>query len=194
MPERSPSEITRMLGRIDDGDESAAAELLSCVYDDLKEIANAIFRRQQEGQTLQPTALVHEAYLRLVRPTDGGYESRTHFFRVAARAMRQVLTDQARKRSSAKRGGGQPAVSVDSANAEGEQPIHAIDLVVLDEALRRLEDVSPLQARIVELRFLSGLSTDETAAALGIGSRSVKRHWAVARARLRRELEDQTQS
>jgi RNA polymerase sigma factor (TIGR02999 family) len=160
--------------------------------------AQRALAREADGHTLQPTALVHEAYLRLVEQRPARFESRSQFFGIAARCMRQVLVDAARTRRAAKRGGGGAAVTlgaldaVGSAHAvgvDGAAPTRDVDVLALDEALERLAALDPDQARLVELRYFAGLTLDETAAVLGVSPATVSREWSVARRWLRRELE-----
>jgi RNA polymerase sigma-70 factor, ECF subfamily len=169
--------------------------LLPDAYQELRKLAAAYLRRERPGQTLQPTALVHEAYLRLARDKPGRWQNRAHFCAIAANAMRQILVERARARGALKRGGGQPRVTfvdggVDGigAAAGGDGPA-PIDLLALDQALTRLAELDPRQARIVELRYFGGLSLEETADALDVAPATVKRDWSVARAFLARELD-----
>lgn len=161
--------------------------LLPVVYQELRRLAASYLRRERPGQTLQPTALVHEAYLRLLKDRPDRWQNRAHFCAIAAHSMRQILIERARARGALKRGGGGPRVTLDEALvADGER---SIDLVALDEALDRLAQFDREQARLVELRFFGGLTVEETAEAMKISPATVKRHWAVARAWLARELE-----
>ena len=162
--------------------------LLPVVYEELRRLAAAYLRRERPGQTLQPTALVHEAYLRLMKDRPGRWQNRAHFCAIAAHSMRQILIERARARGALKRGGAQPRVTLDEGLVAGES--RSIDLVALDSALERLERLDPEQARLVELRFFGGLTIEETAEAMGISPATVKRHWTVARAWLARELEE----
>jgi RNA polymerase sigma factor (TIGR02999 family) len=155
------------------------------VYGELRRVAAAYLRRERPGQTLQPTALVNEAYVRLAGQHPR-FQNRAHFCAIAANAMRQILVESARARHARKRGGGAPRVTLDEGLAAA--PESTVDLAALDEALERLAALDAQQARIVELRFFGGLSVEETADALGISPATVKRHWAVARAWLAREL------
>jgi len=161
--------------------------LLPLVYDELRRLAAAYLRRERPGQTLQPTALVHEAYLRLLKDKPGRWQNRAHFCAIAAHSMRQILIERARARGALKRGGVQARVTLDEGLLAGGSP-GGIDLVALDEALQRLEAIDPEQARLVELRFFGGLTIEETAEAMNISAATVKRHWTVARAWLAREL------
>ena len=185
----SPSGRTvALLQRLELGDATAADELLPLVYQELHRLAGAYMRDERAGHTLQATALVHEAWVRMAGELEGGLESRSHFLGVAARAMRRVLIDHARRRDADKRGSG-------IAREDFERVLEvyresAPDLLGLDEALERLERMDPQLARIVELRFFGGAQNREVAAALGISLRSVERGWQTARAWLRSELKD----
>lgn len=161
-------------------------DVMPAVYAELKRVAAAYLRRERPGQTLQPTALVNEAYVRLAGQHPR-FQNRAHFCAIAANAMRQILVERARARNAQKRGGGAARVTLDEGLAPAPGP--AIDLSALDEALTRLAALDAQQARIVELRFFGGLSVDETADVLGVSPATVKRHWSVARAWLARELE-----
>jgi RNA polymerase sigma-70 factor, ECF subfamily len=165
--------------------------LLPDAYQELRRLAAAYLRRERPGQTLQPTALVHEAYLRLARDKPGRWQNRAHFCAIAANAMRQILVERARARGAVKRGGGQPRVTLvdDIDVATGNDGPAPIDLLALDQALTRLAELDPRQARIVELRYFGGLSLEETAEALDVAPATVKRDWTVARAFLARELD-----
>lgn len=181
------SDVTSMLCRVKSGDTSVAAALLPLVYDDLRAQAASLFRSQNIEHTLQPTALVHEAYLKLVKAEGQSWESRRHFMAVAATAMRQVLADHARDRRRLKRGGsaGQRVTLHDSHAADLGT---FVDVVDLDDALGELAQLDARQSRIVELRFLSGLNTDEIAELIGVSRRTVELDWRVARAWLRKRL------
>lgn len=189
-PGAPPYEITPMLAAWVGGDASTNERLLGEVYAELRRQAERAMRREDGGHTLQATALVHEAYLRLADQRVA-WRSRAHFFGVAAQLMRRILVDHARERHAAKRGGGARAVTLDAAEAAGAARGSAdetIDLLALHEALERLAALDEGQARVVELRYFGGLSVEETAELLGISPATVKREWAVARAWLRREL------
>lgn len=162
-------------------------DFMPVVYAELRRLAAHYLRGERPGQTLQPTALVHEAYLRLRKDRPDRWQNRAHFCAIAAHAMRQILIERARARGALKRGGGQPRVTFDE-SLPAAAPDAAIDLVALDAALDRLAALDAAQARIVELRFFGGLSIEETADALEISPATVKRHWAVARAWLLKEL------
>ncbi len=180
-------DVTGMLNAAAGGDGEAADRLLPVLYDELRRLAQARLRKTPPGNTLQPTALVHEAYVRLVRSGDPGWKGRHHFFGAAARAMRDILVDQARRKGSQKRGAGRARLELDEqaiADAMGEGD----DLVALDEALRRLEADDPRKAEIVMLKFFAGLSTEETAAALDVSVSTIERDWRYIKAWLRRQL------
>lgn len=179
-------DVTDLLLRVSQGDKQAEDELLPKVYRELHSIALAYLRHERSGHTLQATALVNEAYLKLTAQTESGWKSRSHFFAIAARVMRRILVDYARHRGAAKRGNGGPMVPLDEgALVSATQSALITDM---DEALQRLEQLSPRQARVVELRFFTGLSEEEIAEALGISARTVKRDWTLARAWLYGEL------
>jgi RNA polymerase sigma-70 factor (ECF subfamily) len=180
----APDAFTTLLQRWQDGDARAGEALLARAYAELRGLAACWLRDSGGGVTLQPTALVNEGLMKLLGQV-GEFESRAHFFGSAARAMRQVLVDAARRRQAGKRGGGEAALTLGAADAQGTDPI---DLLLLDDVLRRLEALDPQQARIVELRYFVGLSIEDTAAALGLHPSTVNRDWAMARAWLRRAL------
>ena len=167
-----------------DGPESAFA----LVYDELRRLAAAALQHERTDHTLQPTALVHEAYLRLADEPTRRWENRGHFLAVAARAMRRILVDHARKHNAAKRGSGAIRLSLDVVEHAVAVPTNSVDLVVLDAALDKLNGLDARQARIVELRFFGGLSVEETADIVGASARTVKRDWQFARAWLKREM------
>jgi len=181
-----PAAVSGILDRVAAGDQKAVSKVMPLVYDELRRLAGRYLRRERGGQTLQPTALVHEAYLRLLKDKKQGWQNRTHFLAIAALSMRQVLVERARARGASKRGGAQVRVTLDETLAVHRET--SIDLVALDEALIRLALIDPQQARIVELRFFGGLTVEEAAEALGISPATVKRGWSVARAWLKREL------
>jgi RNA polymerase sigma factor (TIGR02999 family) len=180
-----PRSITELLVDLQAGRQGALEELLPLVYEELRHMAARLIAAEQRDHTLQPTALVHEAYLRLVDQRSARYESRIHFYAVTATLMRRVLVDYARRRMAEKRGGGQ-LVALDSGIDTPVEPAH--DIIHVDHALEKLAQVDARQARVVELRYFAGLSTVETAEVLGISERTVKREWAMARAWLQREL------
>ena len=180
MTTRSQHEVTRLLIQLTDGDHAALDELLSLVYAELRRLAASYLRRERQGHTLQPTALVHEAYLRLIDQTQVRWQNRAHFFGVAAQMMRRILVDHARSSQAEKRGGEFQKFSLDeNIDVSGER---ASDLVALDEALERLAQLDPQKARVVELRFFGGLSVEETAEVLGVSAPTVKRQWRMAKA------------
>jgi RNA polymerase sigma factor (TIGR02999 family) len=181
------SGVTKLLLAWRGGDASAGERLLRVIYDELHRQASRAMRREGGAHTLQATALVHEAYLRLVDQSRVEWKNRAHFFGVAAQAMRRILVDHARARHADKRGGGQAAVSLENVGAQ-EEGDAATDVLALHDALQKLAAVDPDQARLVELRYFGGLSIEETAEALGVSISTVKREWAVARAFLRREI------
>ncbi len=186
VPTANAHEITRLLMRVSDGDSATAGELLPLVYEQLRAIAGSYFRGQPADNTLQPTALVHEAYLKLVNAPSRDWNGRVHFCAVAATAMRQILHDRARRRKTAKRGGDARRVPLDWMVTPTNKS--TIDLEALDEALERLSQLSPRQARMVELRYFGGLTIDETAQVLDVSAATVENDWRVARAWLNREL------
>ena len=179
-------EITQLLIAWNQGDQRARDELARLIYDELRRLARGYLRREGPGHTLQPTALVHEAFLRLINQNRVNWQNRAHFFGAAARLMRQILINHAEARRAAKRGGEAERVSLE--NVDHSSQAHRIDLIALDEALQRLERLDPQQSRIVEMRYFSGLTIEEIAEAIGVSPATVKRDWSVARAWLRREL------
>lgn len=188
-------EVTRLLEQASGGDVAARATLFDVLYRELRRLAESAMRAERSNHTLQPTALVHEAFLRL-SSDQGRFESRAHFLGIAARAMRRVLVDHARGRNAQKRGSGATLVTVADLD-DLPQPISEdLDLVVLDDALSRLSALDARQGQIVELRFFGGLSVEETAAVVGVSERTVKREWQLSRAWLRREIAriDQSES
>jgi RNA polymerase sigma factor (TIGR02999 family) len=166
--------------------------LLPIVYQELRRLAAGYLRRERPGQTLQPTALVHEAYLRLLKDKPGRWQNRAHFCAIAAHSMRQILIERARARDAQKRGGERQRVTLDEGLLAGAE--QSIDLIALDQALERLATLSADQARLVELRFFGGLTIEETAEAMDISPATVKRHWTIASAWLARELEGDSPS
>jgi RNA polymerase sigma factor (TIGR02999 family) len=184
------SDVTGLLAAWSAGDRAALDALLPTVYAELRRQAERALRLEGAGHTLQPTALVHEAYLRLVARPSPRWQSRSHFIAVAARCMRQVLVDAARSRQAAKRGGGARAVTLGDADgvAASDAGEDDVEVLALDAALERLAALDPAQARLVELRYFVGFTLDETAAAMGVSPATVSREWSVARRWLRREL------
>jgi RNA polymerase sigma-70 factor (ECF subfamily) len=179
--------VTELLAAYRAGDGEAMDRLVPLVYAELRRMAARHLRRERGEHTLQPTALVHEAYLRMVDQRDAPWQDRAHFLGCAAHLMRNILVDHARRRNAAKRGKGEARVTLGAA-ADVAQSTD-VDLVALDDALRELEAIDPRQSRMVELRFFGGLSIEETAEVLGVSSAQVRREWTVVRAWLRRELE-----
>jgi RNA polymerase sigma factor (TIGR02999 family) len=172
------------------GDDSAMERLIPAVYDELQGIARRHLGREHPGHTLSTSALVHEAYLNLLDQSSVDWQDRVHFFAIASRTMRRVLVWHARKRSASKRGGAGPALSLDEAVAlAGEDDPDSVDVLALNEALDRLEDVDPRLCRVIECRHFGGLSVEETAHALDVSPATVKRDWQAARAWLRVALE-----
>jgi RNA polymerase sigma factor (TIGR02999 family) len=182
----SPAEVTRLIGEYRRGDRAALEKLVPLVYGELRKIAARALRAEREGHTLQPTALVHEAYLRMAEQKDVQWQNRAHFLGCAAQLMRHVLVDSARARRAGKRGGGVARVTLD--DAMGVADARALDLVALDDALSALASLDARQARVVELRYFGGLSIEETAEVLGVSPATVSNDWAIARTWLRREL------
>jgi RNA polymerase sigma factor (TIGR02999 family) len=181
VPER---DITAILKDWSGGDRAALEKLMPVVYEELRRLAAAHLRSERSDHTLQPTALVHEAYLRLADQRSVEWANRAHFFSIAARIMRRILVDHARRKKALKREGAALRITLAEASAEDRGP----ELLALDTALTSLEALDPRQARIVELRFFGGLSVEETAEATGISTATVKREWRTARAWLRREI------
>jgi RNA polymerase sigma-70 factor (ECF subfamily) len=191
MPIRGPNEaqpqITRLLLDWREGDAGALERLIPLVYRELRQIAGNFMRKQKPGHTLQTTALINEVYLELVDSDKVNWQNRTHFFAVSAQLMRRILVDSARRRNSQKRGGEQLRITLDE-----RLPIvveSETDLVALDEALKRLADLSPRQSRVVELRYFGGLTEDQVAETLNVSERTVRRDWNLARTWLYRELQ-----
>lgn len=181
----SSDEVTALLGEMSAGDESVADKLLPVVYDDLRRLARGYFNNERQEHTLQATALVHEAYIRLVNWENVSWQNRAHFFAVAAEVMRRILVDHARAKSAAKRDGGQKILLDDAISLQSEKEIN---ITRLEEALQALEKIDPRQAKIVELRFFGGLSIEETAYVLKVSETTVKREWTFAKAWFQREL------
>lgn len=179
-------DVTRLLGQWRRGDQGALDSLLPLVYAELRSMARKYLARERRDHTLQPTAVVHEVFLRLVDERRVDWKDRAHFFAVAARSMRRILVDHARARATEKRGGGLTLVPIEAAN--GGTTAKSVDLIDLDDALSLLDKLDKPRANVVEMRFFSGLTIDETAEALGASPSTVKRDWSVARAWLYREL------
>jgi RNA polymerase sigma-70 factor, ECF subfamily len=181
-------DLTELLARWSDGDPDALERLIPVVYGECRRIASLQLRAEREEHTLNPTALVHELYLRLVDQRRATWQNRAHFFGVAAQLMRRILVDHARSRHAQKRGGSPVMVTLQDGMAQSAQPA-AADILAVDEALERLGDLDPDQRRVVELRFFAGLTIEETAIVLGRSPRTIKREWQLARAWLFRELQ-----
>ncbi|MEO1129421.1 MAG: sigma-70 family RNA polymerase sigma factor [Planctomycetota bacterium] len=179
-------EITRLLGQASAGDQQAAGDLMPLVYDELRSLADAYLRQERSDHTLQPTALVHEAYLRLVDQTRVEWQDRTHFFAIAATSMRRILINHARDRNRLKRGGGARRITLGELSSNAPMTDEA--LLELDEALSRLAALDARKASVVEHRYFAGLSIDQTAELLGTSPATVKRDWEFARAWLLQEL------
>jgi RNA polymerase sigma-70 factor (ECF subfamily) len=178
--------VTEMLQEWSGGDREALDKLIPIVYEELRRQASRYLQHERHGHTLQTTALVHEAYVRLVDQADVRWQNRAHFFAIAAEMMRRILVDHARKRRAVKRGGDELRVTLNEAlNASGERNL---DIIAVDEALTKLAALDRQQARVVELRFFGGLNVEETAEVLGVSARTVKRDWSVAKSWIRREL------
>jgi RNA polymerase sigma factor (TIGR02999 family) len=179
-------QVTELLVRWRQGDRQALDALIPLVYEELRRIAQHFLQRERPGHTLQSTALVHEAYVRMVGQNLPQWQSRAHFFGIAAQLMRQILVDHARTRQAAKRGGDVFKLSLDESSALPEQK--DLDLIALDDALKSLSELDPQQSRIVELRYFAGLTIEDTSEVMGISPATVKRDWATARAWLQREM------
>ncbi len=191
MPELSsdePGGITLLLARVQNGDKEAEEKLISQVYGELRKLAAAYLRRERPDHSLQPTELVNEAYLKFADLNRLRWQDRSHFFGVAARLMRQVLVDHARARDAVKRGRHVMVVPISKALVLGRDQDRPSDVIAINDALNALAQKDPRAASVVECRFFGGLSIDETAEALGIAPRTVKRDWQIGRAWLRREL------
>ncbi len=189
MSTRSRHEVSKLLVEWRNGDHAALERLMPLVYEELRRLARHYMRGERVGHTLQATALVDEAYIRLIDYKKMQWQTRAHFFAVAAQLMRRILVDHARGRNYAKRGGVQQKLSLSKADRFANQP--DVDLVALDDALKTLAEMNEQQSRIVELRFFGGLTIEETAEVLEISHATVERDWAVARAWLRREIQRQ---
>jgi RNA polymerase sigma factor (TIGR02999 family) len=191
-PTSQPERITALLKAWSGGDAAALNRLTDLVYAELRRLARRYLRHESPGNTLQTTALVHEAYLRLVEAKSVDWQDRAHFFAISAQVMRRILVDAARARASAKRGGGALRIDHSTALNLDELPDPGLErgteLITLDDALNLLEQLNPRHARVVELRFFAGLSVEETASVLNISQQSVIRDWKLAKAWLRREL------
>jgi RNA polymerase sigma factor (TIGR02999 family) len=186
MSEPSTQQVTKLLRDWSNGDQSALEQLTPLVYGELRRLAGRYLRKERPDHTLQSTALVHEAFIRLVDQREVKWQNRAHFFGVAAQMIRRILVDHARSRQANKRGSGAPKLSLDEALATPER--RDLDLLALDDALNSLAKIDPQQARIVELRFFTGLTVEETAEVLGISPATVKRDWVTAKAWLYRDI------
>jgi RNA polymerase sigma-70 factor (ECF subfamily) len=182
----SSNQVTELLARWSNGEEDAREKLVPLVYDELRRLARRCLAGRPQDHTLQSTALVHEAYLRLVGRNEVHWQNRVHFFAVAARLMRGILVDHARMRHASKRGGNNLTLTLDDALASPKQ--RELDLVALDDALNALSALDPKQGQLVELRFFAGLSIEDTSHVLGVSPATVKRDWSTARAWLYREM------
>ncbi len=190
MPETPAGDVTAILRAAQNGDREAAGRLLPLVYEELRKLAQARMARLPPGQTLQPTGLVHEAYLRLLGKVDLHLESRRHFFFLAARAMRDILVEDARSKARVRRGAGHQRIELDENAAVLEPPPE--DTLALHEALEELEKEDPLKAQIVNLRYFAGMTVEEAAQVLGISESTLHREWRFITAWLRRRLADPT--
>jgi RNA polymerase sigma factor (TIGR02999 family) len=186
-----PEGVTRLLVEWQNGDQKALDSLIPLVYQELRSIAGRYLSRESPSHTLQSTALVHEAYFKLIGQRRVRWQNRAHFFGIAAQAMRRILIDHARHQAREKRGGAVPKLSLDDAMAAADAGAD-IDLLALDDALTALAEIDPRGAQIIELRFFSGLSLEETAEVVGVSAGTVKRDWSAARAWLYREMRQQS--
>jgi RNA polymerase sigma factor (TIGR02999 family) len=184
--ETPPGDVTKLLLAWSDGDRGALERLLGVVYEELRRMAARYLNREGAGHILQPTALVHEAYLKLVDQDRVRWQNRAHFFGVAAQLMRRILVDDARMRLAEKRGGGATMLPLGDATGAAQPP--GVDVIAVDSALTRLASVYPEQARLVELRYFGGLTIEETGEVMGLSPATIKRQWMVARAWLHRDL------
>ncbi len=180
------TQVTQLLQQWQEGKQEALEALMPLVYKELKRLAGSYLRRERPDHTLQSAALVNEAYLRLVDQTQTRWQNKAHFYGIAAQMMRRILADHARGHNAAKRGAGMPELELNEAMAQAQS--RSVDVIDLEEALQKLEKLDPQQGKIVELRFFSGLSIEDTANVLGISPATVKRDWAAARAWLFREV------
>lgn len=181
-----PENVTRLLLEWSDGNEQALEEMLPLIYDELRHLAHNFLYRERPGHTLQTTALVHEAYLKLIDQRDARWQNRAHFFAIAAQAMRRILIDSARKHIADKRGGGGEKLSL--AEVASISPEPDTNLLELDEALNELAEIDAQQSRIIELRYFGGLTIEETAEVMKLSPATIKREWAMARAWLHQSL------
>src|SRR3989442_8538840 len=186
MRQRSTHEVTQLLIEWSNGDKAALDKLMPLIYEELRRLARHYMSREHPGHTLQTTAVVNEAYLRLVNRKRVRWQNRAHFFAIAAQLMRSILVDHARSHAYAKRGGGARKIGLDEAMIISQQ--RAAEVVALDDALKQLAEIDPQQSRIVELRFFGGLTIEETAEVLGLSPATIKREWSTAKAWLYHEL------
>ncbi len=189
VPSSPTHEVTQLLVAWSNGDRAALDRLMPLVYTELRRLAHHYMKRERPDHTLQTTALVNEAYLRLVDQEKMRWENRVHFFGIAARLMREILADHARSRQAAKRGGGHYKLSLSKVDRIASRP--DVNLIALDEVLGRLKAIDPQKSRIVELRYFGGLGIEETAEVIGVSPATVKRDWSMARAWLRCEIGDE---
>ena len=188
MGQTSTNEITKLLHNWQGGDRAALDALVPVVYKELHRLAHCELRKERPDHTLQSAALVHEAYFRLLGQKPPQWESRTHFFAIAAQLMRQILVDYARRRRASKRGSGVCMLTLEDAVALPQRKDKDVDVIALDDALNTLAELDPRQSRVVELRFFAGLSLEETSEVMGIATATVQRDWTAARAWLHREI------
>ncbi len=188
-----PGAVTQLLARVGSGDSGAVSSLFDLLYRELRVLAISAMRSERGNHTLQPTALIHEAFLRLADNT-ASIENRRHFFGIAATAMRRILVEHARARHAVKRGGHAPRVNIDDVAVAAPTALDPVDLEALDAALTQLATFDPRQARVVELRYFAGLTVEEAADVLDASPRTVKRDWQMARAWLRREMSRATEA
>lgn len=188
----SPGEVTLLLAEMKRGNSGALPRLIPLVYNELRRLAANCLKAERDGHTLQPTALVHEAYLRLAGQNRAEWQNRAQFLGVAAQLMRRILVDYARQRITAKRGGGEQPLDIDVLEIAGGVEQSA-EMLAIDEALERLAAMDPQQAQVVEMRYFGGMTVEETAEALAIAPRTVKREWAIAKAWLRVEISSKDQ-
>ena len=190
IPSLPPQEVTQLLVDWGNGNQAALDRLMPVVYTELRQLAHRYMRRERPGHTMQTTALIHEAYLRLVDQNQVRWQHQAHFFGIAARLMRQILIEHARSRTRAKRGGGVGTISLDEAAIVSQA--RATELLALDDALERLATMDPRKSQVVELRFFGGLSVEEAAQVLNIAPNTVLRDWRMAKAWLRREISNES--
>ncbi len=186
------NDVTRILSEIEDGDTAASDQLLTLLYGELKKLAAAKLARETPGQTLQATALVHEAYLRILGDSSTSWENRGHFFGAASEAMRRILIDRARRRLAIKRGGDRKRQELEDVSIEAGPP--SVDLLALDEALQKLEAKDRKKAELVKLRFFAGLTVNQAAQALGVSESTAEKHWTYAKSWLRVEMDENSEN